>query len=144
MSDRHLSVAELAILEALYLDGMTEDMRDIAHCLYEALALQDERAGCAAPTGEWGQKLRAMAAQCMAQLLHLCEQKGGGQVYLPKGVAVRLSLRDREMCAKFRGDYRTLAREYGLTEVRVRQIVDTYQRERFLRRQSDLPGMDAA
>jgi Mor family transcriptional regulator len=90
------------------------------------------------------QKLRAMAAQCMAQLLHLCEQKGGGQVYLPKGVAVRLSLRDREMCAKFRGDYRTLAREYGLTEVRVRQIVDTYQRERFLRRQSDLPGMDAA
>jgi len=75
---------------------MTEDMRDIAHCLYEALALQDERAGCAAPTGEWGQKLRAMAAQCMAQLLHLCEQKGGGQVYLPKGVAVRLSLRDRE------------------------------------------------
>jgi hypothetical protein len=33
MSNRHLSAAELAILEALYLDGMTEDMRDIAHCL---------------------------------------------------------------------------------------------------------------
>ena len=35
-----------------------------------------------------------------------------------------------------------LAREYGLTEMRVRQIVDTWQRECFARRQGRLPGLD--
>ena len=53
-----------------------------------------------------------------------------------------LSARDRQMCAKFRGNnYFALAREYGLTEMRVRQIVDAWQREQFLRRQGRLPGL---
>ena len=64
-------------------------------------------------------------------------------MYLAKGVAMHLSARDRELCAKFRGNnYRELAREYGLTEMRVRQIVDTWQRECFARRQGRLPGLD--
>ena len=47
------------------------------------------------------------------------------------------------MCAKFRGNnYFALAREYGLTEMRVRQIVGAWQQEQFLRRQGQLPGLD--
>ena len=54
-----------------------------------------------------------------------------------------LSARDREMCARFRGNnYFALAREYGLTEMRVRQIVGAWQQEQFLRRQGQLPGLD--
>mgnify|MGYP002151237351 CR=1 FL=1 len=56
---------------------------------------------------------------------------------------VALTARDREMCARFRGNnYFALAREYGLTEMRVRQIVGAWQQEQFLRRQGQLPGLD--
>jgi Mor family transcriptional regulator len=46
------------------------------------------------------------------------------------------------MCAEFRGDYQVLARKYNLTEMRVRQIVDSWQRAQFLARQQGLPGLD--
>ena len=66
----------------------------------------------------------------------------GAPLYLAKGVAVHLSARDRRMCVEFRGDYRVLAKKYGLTEMRVRQIVDAWQREKYLARQRGLPGLD--
>ena len=46
------------------------------------------------------------------------------------------------MCRKFRGDYRVLALEFGLTEMRVRQIVDAWQREQYAQRQGRLLGLD--
>jgi len=46
----------------------------------------------------------------------------GDQIYLPKGLAHDLSLRDREMYRKFNGsNHALLAREYGIT---VRQVYD--------------------
>jgi Mor family transcriptional regulator len=79
----------------------------------------------------------------LAQLQHLMAMIGGSSFYIAKGVAVHLSARDRQMCAKFRGNnYFALAREYGLTEMRVRQIVGAWQQEQFLRRQGQLPGLD--
>ena len=57
---------------------------------------------------------------------------GGGRIYVPKGREWELSRRDREIYAKFRGDnYLQLAREYNLTEMRVRQIIE-------LRRKADI------
>ena len=52
------------------------------------------------------------------------------------------SARDEQMCRKFRGDYRVLALEFGLTEMRVRQIVDAWQREQYAQRQGRLLGLD--
>ncbi|AMO36698.1 Mor transcription activator family protein [Thauera humireducens] len=50
---------------------------------------------------------------------------GGAYEYIPKGQTWVLSRRDREIYAKFRGDnYRQLARDFHLSEMRVRQIVD--------------------
>lgn len=47
------------------------------------------------------------------------------------------------MCGEFRGDnYDFLARKYGLTEMRVRQIVNDWQKEQFRVRQGRLPGID--
>lgn len=141
MSERHVSAAELAVLEALLPPGLTPDMADVARHLFAAPVLLDARCG-RLPDGDWGRQLQAWANLAMAQLQHLCNGMGGTALYLAKGVAVQLSARDREMCAEFRGDYKVLARKYGLTEMRVRQIVDTWQRERFLTRQQGLPGLD--
>ncbi len=142
---RHMSSAEAAVLDERLPAGLTPDMRLVATCLYEALVLEDERAGCAAPSGDWLAKLQEWAGQACMQLQHLADQIGGRATYLAKGVAVHLSARDREMCGRFRGNnYRQLATDYGLTEMRVRQIVDAWQRERFERQQHCLPGLDVS
>lgn len=136
---RALSPAEAAVLDALLPQGLTPDMQDVALCLFEALALQDARCGARAPAGAWLAQLQEWARQVRAQMLHLASEIGGRAIYLPKGVALRLSARDLEICERFRGNnYRELAREYDLTEMRVRQIVDAWQRARYLARQGSL------
>jgi len=142
MTDRYVSEAELHVLESQLPEGLTPDMHDVALCLFEALVLADERCGRDQVDGDWLVQLQVWATQALMQLQHLATQKGGVAVYLAKGVSVHLSARDRLMCAEFRGDYKLLARKYGLTEMRVRQIVDAWQRARFLERQRGLPGLD--
>lgn len=133
----------MAAVEVRLPAGLTENMRDLALCLFEALVLGDERAGTPAPADEWLQQLDAWAGQVLAQLQHVAHEMGGrGGIYIAKGLIAQLSARDRDMCAKFRGNnYRQLAHEYDLTEMRVRQIVDTWQREQFEKRQGSLPGL---
>lgn len=140
---RFISAAEMAVLEGRLPIGLADGMRDVALCLYEALVLGDERAGTPAPAGAWGQQLAAWAGQVLAQLQHLAQEMGGrGGIYIAKGLVAQLSARDHEMCGKFRGNnYRQLAHDYKLTEMRVRQIVDAWQREQFERRQGCLPGL---
>lgn len=138
-SQKHMTQSEAAVLEARLPAGLTPDMQDVALCLYEALVLGDARCGARLPAGDWLAQLERWAAQVCVQLAHLADQKGGRTLYLAKGISVALSVRDREMCVKFRGNnYRQLADEYDLTEMRVRQIVDAWQRSRFLGRQGDL------
>lgn len=139
---RYLTEAEAAVLELQLPVGLTVEMRDVAFCLYEALAIADDRAGNPKPTGTWLEVLEKMARVASMQLQHLAQEKGGRNVYLSKVTVFHLSERDREMCAKFRGDYVTLADAYDLTVMRVRQIVDAWQRERFQARQQKLPGLD--
>lgn len=143
---RFISAAEMAVLEQRLPLGLAEGMRDLALCLFEALVLADERAGTAAPADAWSGQLETWARQVLAQLQHLAQEMGGrGGLYIAKGLVAQLSARDHEMCGKFRGNnYRELAHEYGLTEMRVRQIVDTWQREQYEKRQGRLPGLDSA
>lgn len=137
-----MTAAEAAVLEAQLPEALTPDMQDVALCLFEALVLADRRAGSDAPAGAWAAQLGLWAGQVRAQLQHLMQERGGQSLYLAKGVAIHFSERDRELCAAFRGNnYRELARRYDLTEMRVRQIVDAWQRERFARRQGSL-GLD--
>ena len=141
MTDRFMSPAEASVLDGLLPAGLTPDMRDVAMCLYEALVLDDERTGAVQPSGAWLEQLGIWARQVLMQLQRLADQKGGHPLYIAKGIAVHLTERDRAICARFKGhNYRELARAHGLTEMRVRQIVDAWQREQFLRRQGNLPG----
>lgn len=141
---RFVSAAEMAVLEQRLPIGMADGMRDLALCLFEALVLGDERAGTPAPADAWAKQLQQLANQVLAQLQHLAQELGGrGGIYIAKGLIAQLSARDHEMCTKFRGNnYRELAHEYGLTEMRVRQIVDAWQREQYEKRQGRLPGLD--
>lgn len=142
MDEPHITQGELAILEAMLPDGLTLDMRDVAVCLFEANVLADPRCGQSPAQADWVEQLHAWAVQALMQLQHLANQKGGVVIYLAKGVTAHLSARDRKMCAEFRGDYKVLARKYKLTEMRVRQIVDAWQRTQYLARQQGLPGLD--
>lgn len=141
---RFISSAEMAVMETRLPVGLADGMRDLALCLYEALVLGDVRAGTPAPASDWGKQLELWALQVLAQLQHLAQEMGGrGGIYIAKGLTAQLSARDREMCARFRGtNYRELAHDFDLTEMRVRQIVDTWQREQFEKRQGRLPGLD--
>lgn len=142
MTERRVSAAELAVLEALLPPGLTPDMRDVAQCLFEPLAMADARCGQSAPDPAWLAQLTTWAQQALMQLQYLATQKGGVSIYLAKGIAVHLSARDHKMCAEFRGEYKALGRRYGLTEMRCRQIVDAWQLAEYLGRQSGLPGLD--
>lgn len=142
-SRRRLTTAEAAVLDLQLPIGLTDEMRDVAFCLYEAMAIADHRAGNPKPTGTWLDVLQKMARVAVMQLQHLAQEKGGRNVYLSKCTVFQLSERDREMCTKFRGDYVALADEYDLTVMRVRQIVDAWQRERFMARQQNLPGLES-
>ena len=140
---RRLTAAEAAVLDAHLPVGLTEEMRDVAWCLFEAMALMDSRAGAERPDPVWLGVLHAMARVATAQLLHLAQQMGGKAIYLAKGVAMHLSARDMQMCSEFRGNnYDFLARKYDLTEMRVRQIVAAWQAEQYRLRQARLPGID--
>ena len=140
---RRLTAAEAAVLDAHLPVGLTEEMRDVAWCLFEAMALMDSRAGAERPDPVWLGVLHAMARVATAQLLHRAQQQGGKAIYLAKGVAMHLSARDMQMCREFRGNnYDFLARKYDLTEMRVRQIVAAWQAEQYRLRQARLPGID--
>lgn len=142
MTERFVSAAELAVLEALLPPGLTPDMRDVAQCLFEPLVMADARCGQTAPDPEWLAQLATWAQQALMQLQHLATQKGGVAIYLAKGMVAHLNARDRKMCAEFRGEYKLLGRKYGITEMRCRQVVDAWQRAEYMSRQSGLPGLD--
>ncbi|MDY6979177.1 MAG: Mor transcription activator family protein [Pseudomonadota bacterium] len=60
---------------------------------------------------------------------------GGMQIYIPKG----LSLRDVEIYSQFTGNnVPELCRRYGLTEVRIYQIIDKARKAHIARTQPDL------
>lgn len=66
---------------------------------------------------------------------------GGAHVYIPKGRDWLLPRRDREIWDKFKGDnYQALAKEYNLTEMRIRQIVERCRAADQKRRQAGLFG----
>ena len=137
-----LTEAESAVLDATLPAGLKPDMRDVALCLFEVLVFDAGGGGSAKPSADWLLQLQRLAKLAVAQLDHLAQQKGGQNFYLGKNVGVYFSARDEQMCRKFRGDYRVLALEFGLTEMRVRQIVDAWQREQYAQRQGRLLGLD--
>ena len=61
MPARRLTEAEAAVLAQHLPAGLTEEMRDVAWCLFEAVALMDSRVGTTCPDPVWLGVLHAMA-----------------------------------------------------------------------------------
>ncbi|WP_373600478.1 Mor transcription activator family protein [Paraclostridium bifermentans] len=55
----------------------------------------------------------------------LVELLGGSSLYIPKESSLTRPIRNRIIREKFNGDYKSLAREYDITQTQVRNIVDT-------------------
>lgn len=54
----------------------------------------------------------------------LVELLGGSSLYIPKESSLTRPIRNRIIREKFNGDYKSLAREYDITQTQVRNIVD--------------------
>lgn len=67
----------------------------------------------------------------------------GQNLYVPKGQAYELSLRDVELYQRFDGaNLFRLCKEYGITIQRGYQIIAAVREREFKRRQSCLPGFE--
>ncbi len=70
---------------------------------------------------------------------HVRREWGGQMQYIPKGITYECTQRDLEIFGKFNGDnYDRLAREYELSEMRIRQIVNAVREAEMRKRQSGL------
>jgi len=133
------TAADLAPLHAVLDVAYPERLREIAEQLFLQLMADDAQHEQHAEPITAG-RAQSLALTALRQVDRLCAALGGGGFYLPKGIGFRLSVRDREMCAKFNGrNLHQLAIDYRLSDMRVRQIVDAWQLERFTQRQTSLP-----
>lgn len=83
--------------------------------------------------------LERLAEIVVGQVDRVAQAVGGAGFYLPKGIGARMGRRDREIYAAWRGNNkRQLAREYGVCEMRIDQIVKKGRAEDFARRQGRL------
>lgn len=121
----------LAPLRAVLPVGFPSTLTEIAQQLY--LQLLEEALFEQSPD-----RAHLLATIALRQVDRLSAELGGAAMYVQKGTSYRLTPRNRAMCAEFRGDYKVLARKYRLSEQQVRTIVDSWQREEFARRQSDI------
>ena len=117
----------LAILDPVY----PEILARIAECLF--LVLRDRLDGEPAD--------HARLALDQVELVRA--ELGGSQLYLAKGQEFEMTLRDRQILAKFNGrNHRPLAHEFNVTERHIYDIVARRSREDFERRQGKLPGLE--
>ena len=123
------TMAELAALERLLDPGYPETWGEIVACLYLQLRMRPALVPDDA----------AAAALALALAEGLRAELGGSQPYLAKGASFELSVRDREILAKFNGrNHDALAREFGLTPRQIYNVVDRRIREDVARRQGTL------
>ena len=129
-----LTMSALAPLEALLGDDYPERLREMATCMYAQLLDEQDLQSLG----------RDRMAQLAAQLTNaLSAELGGGNFYMHKAVAWRLSQRDRQLVNEFNGsNIPALAHRYRLTETRVRQILAAAKAEEFQRRQPPLFGLE--
>lgn len=83
--------------------------------------------------------LPRLAGIAVGQLDRVTLKCGGSGFYMPKGIAQRLSARDMEIVQRYNGrNKRQLAREFNLCDVRIEQILNSWRRAEFERRQGKL------
>jgi Mor family transcriptional regulator len=105
-------------------DAMKTDATDDRSKYPELLAdLADQVAGKLAELGIAAEKAADIGWHVAE---HIREHWSGASQYFPKGQEYVLSIRDRKIYAEFNGtNHGDLARQHGLTEMRIYQIIKT-------------------
>lgn len=121
----------LAPLNAQLPGGMHPTHREMAEAVYLHLA-EDEEA-----VQSLG--LDRLAELAVGQVDRVAQLIGGCYFYMPKGIGIRLSARDREIAAAWRGNNgHVLARQYKVSEMRIGQILKKWRLEQFALKQGRL------
>ena len=110
-------------------DSYPEVLADIARQLHARL-MEDPRV-----------KLPHIVAAEVALSIteHVRKNVGGVSVYIPRGHAYEATQREIAIYRDFKGDnYHQLARQYNLTEMRIRQIVNHVSQVEKAKRQQNL------
>ena len=115
----NLSMQALAPLHAVFDRDFNDKQREFAEVIFLGLMNSDAAKACAP---------HALAEAAIAVLVQMSHDLGGGAVYVGKLENVRQARMYRAIHAKFTGNNHTeLAREHGISEMRVRQILSTNQ-----------------
>lgn len=131
MDDKNM----LAPLHAQLDPAYPENLRMVAEWLFVQLVEDEDATEVPVPVA----RLSALALLALRLTERLSAEIGGMNFYLNKGVRYRATLRDREMFDRFNGrNYDELARIYGLTPMRVRQIIGAMMVDEVARRQGRL------
>lgn len=131
-----LTTDELRPLDRTLPESYPERLRDMSLSLY--CQLLDDM-----PPGDDPAKRYSLARLAYRLTERLSTDLGGSGFYMHKGHLHRLSERDKKMCSKFRGNnIPQLAKEYNLSDTRVRQILHAWTLEQIASRQGvlDLPA----
>jgi len=126
---------DLAPLHAALPASLHATLTEMAEHMYTRLAEDTEA-------------LQLLGAQRLAEIVigqidRVALALGGCQFYLPRGISCKLSARDKEIYAQYKGhNKRALARKYKLTDMRIDQIINAARRADFSSRQGKL-GIDA-
>lgn len=116
MKNDTLRSKDLLPLEALFVPGFPEVWREVATSIYKVSLEEPELAALGQP------RLAQIAVTQTKQLAH---DLGGGMMYLPVGHLFHAGEKALAVIAGFRGDnLRELATAHGVTDGRVRQIID--------------------
>jgi len=138
MNKRPLTLAELQPLLQLIPEKYPSTWNSIATALYSGMVQMMNTHRASAPL-EHGETL--MVARMSLELTQiLADAIGGDTIYIPTGHAMRADETARQVLMAFRGNnHSDVARQFGITTSRVRQILRQYQREEFEKRQGKLP-----
>lgn len=108
-----------AVLDPQY----PKSMREVAELLYLALVRNEATTPSQA-------RLQDLVRLVFSQMESLCEVIGGSSCYFPKVGTLKLTSRNLQMCAEFKGNYKDLCRKYKLSDVQVRKIIDGWHKEK--------------
>lgn len=125
-----ITMADLQPLHDLLDASYPARLRDVAECLY--MQLIDDK--------ELQHYERSKLAQlAINQTEYLSQELGGVTFYMVKGTSHKQSQRDKAVWERFNGqNYEDLAREFQISVMRVRQIVEKMRAEFIAQNQRSL------
>lgn len=131
MTERPPLADLLALLDAGLPDDLNETLREVVAALFLHLA---EDGDMVAAIG-----LPRLAEIAIGQMDRLSLDIGGSSFYLPKGIGCKLSARDRDIGERYNGrNKHQLAREYGVSDMRIDQIYKRWRQAELAKRQGAL------